>query len=148
MTALLIGLSYDLQYSFSKDSEIKGLQSPFPNLYYPGAGIELKENLTSTVLFSTLFPFRHYNFFRTVEFPGYRIGNTSTLHNKRNYGPWSVPQVNGQLKSLARHKQLCQASHCTATSGEGFPTWPASLWLEWIGFQRCPLFTSNKREPW
>lgn len=26
----------------------------------------------------------------------------------------------------------------------GFSTWPASLQLEWIGFQDCLLFTGNK----
>lgn len=112
----------------------KGLQSPFPNLYYPGVARELEENLTNTVLFFEWFPSSHSNFPSTVEFPGYRIGNTRILYNKKNYGPWSVYQVNGELKSLAQHKQLCQAWHFTETSGEGFPTWLASLWMKWIVF--------------
>lgn len=110
-----------------RQSEIKGLQPLFPNLHYPGVGIQLWENFISTVLFVARFPLSYYNFISTVEFPGYGIGNTRILYNERNYGPGSVPQANGQLKSLAQHKQLCQASHCTEISGKGFPTWPASL---------------------
>lgn len=119
-----------------RQSEIKGLQPPFPNVCYPDGGIELEENLRSTVLFIALFPLSHYNFLSTVEFPGSRRGNTRIMCNKRNDGPWPVLQVNGQ--SLARHKQPYR------DLWRRFSLLACLLRLEWIGFQSCPLFTGNK----